>query len=117
FARGVGLVKDLFCIAAAYDDGADMAVGCRQYDDRFAGLGRGEQRKRDQRCYREDCHQCFGSSTCTTNSVPRTPMIAVGVCTRIASGDCLTILPETTASVPLESVLSNSPAFVVVLNT
>ena len=31
----------------------------------------------------------MGSSTCTTNSVPRTPMTAEGVRIFIDSGDCL----------------------------
>src|SRR3954465_12741967 len=52
-----------------------------------------------------------------TNSVPRTPMIELGVRTRIASGDCFTILPEMTASVPFLSEASNWPACVVLSNT
>src|SRR3954471_16956621 len=54
------------------------------------------------------------SLTLTTNSVPRTPMMLDGVRMRIDSGDCFTILPETTASEPLLSEASNSPAWVVV---
>ena len=40
------------------------------------------------------------SSTCTTNSVPRTPMIADGVRIFIDSGDCFTIFPEMAARRP-----------------
>jgi hypothetical protein len=54
-----------------------------------------------------------GSSTLTANSVPRTPMIAEGVRTRIASGERFTIRPETTASVPRLSEASNCPSWVV----
>ena len=54
--------------------------------------------------------------TSTTNSVPRTPRTDAGVRTFIASGDCLAILPETTASEPFESVASNRPWCVVVSN-
>ena len=63
-------------------------------------------------------HQlAVGSSTLTMNSVPRTPMIAAGVLMRMASGDCLTILPETTARVPFFRRVSNSPWWVVVSKT
>ncbi len=44
-------------------------------------------------------------------------MIELGVRTRIASGDCFTILPEMTASVPFFSDASNWPAWVVVSKT
>src|SRR5262245_44198997 len=43
-------------------------------------------------------------------------MIELGVRTRIASGDCLTILPEMTASVPFFRLASNWPACVVLSN-
>ena len=45
----------------------------------------------------------------TTSSVPRTPRIAAGVLMRIASGACLAMRPETTASVPLLSIASSEP--------
>ena len=54
-----------------------------------------------------------GSATLTKNSVPRTPMMLVGVRTRIASGDCLTMRPETTPSVPRFRLASKRPACVV----
>ena len=43
-------------------------------------------------------------------------MIEDGVRTLIASGDCLTILPETTASVPFFSEASKCPLCVVESN-
>ena len=49
------------------------------------------------------------SSTLTTNSVPRTPRIAVGVRSVIASGDCFAMRPEMTESDPLRSDASNWP--------
>src|SRR5712691_3926650 len=72
----------------------------------------------DQRAERQHQHraQLPGSVTFTTNSVPRTPMIDDGVRTLIASGDCLTILPEMTASVPFFSEASKCPLCVVESN-
>src|SRR5258706_8246306 len=75
-------------------------------------------RRDDGRCGSKTHLQlAAGSSTFTMNSVPRTPMIAAGVLIRMASGDCLTILPETTASVPFLRRVSNSPWWVVLSNT
>ena len=69
----------------------------------------GEQRREKRRggqprqgAYRDD------SSTCTRNSVPRTPMMADGVRIFIDSGDCFTILPETAARRPWRRLPSNS---------
>ena len=50
------------------------------------------------------------------SEVPRAPRIAAGVFTRIASGDCLAIFPDTTDSVPWRSDVSNAPWLVVESN-
>src|SRR6185312_2973749 len=97
-----------------HGDGADVAVWRGQHREerrrhRLRGAGGGEGRRDEGRC-------ATGSSTCTTNSVPRTPMIADGVLIFIDSGACWTILPDTAASRPRESVPWNSPAYVVVSN-
>src|SRR5207253_4240220 len=75
-----------------------------------AGAGCREEREREK----PQSYFLAGSSTCTTNSVPRTPMMAEGVRIFIDSGDCLTILPETAARRPWRRLPSNSPACVVV---
>src|SRR5262249_14647595 len=82
--------------------------------------GQGEQRqRRETDKLAPELGQ--GGQSCgpvrTRNSVPRTPRIAAGVRTFIASGDCLASLPETTASVPCFSELSNAPWWVVVSKT
>ena len=50
-----------------------------------------------------------GAPALTRKSVPRAPRIAAGVFTRMASGDCFAILPETTASVPFFRDVSKAP--------
>src|SRR5207253_4929369 len=75
-----------------------------------AGAGCREEREREK----PQSYFLAGSSTCTTNSVPRTPMMAEGVRIFIDSGDCFTILPEIAARRPCRRLPSNSPTCVVV---
>ena len=112
-------VRDaIIAMYSARYPGADMAVllGQDHHQVRLGGAGRqrGQRQEGTERPREPD--QLPPPSARTTNSVPRTPMMELGVCTRIASGDCLTILPETTASVPFLSEASNWPACVVLSN-
>ena len=92
---------------------ADLAVQARQEDveiiARLGAAADGQRREdRDAEQNPRRAAQYF-SPVRTTNSVPRTPRIAAGVLTFIASGVCLAILPETTERVPRLSELSNAP--------
>src|SRR6185503_19798591 len=98
-------------------DGADVAVGLVRDDGEERGARRGaaahggrEERSRGETKQRSPLQREAGSSTCTTNSVPRTPITAEGVRIFIDSGACFTILPDTAASLPCLRLPSNSPA-------
>src|SRR5438132_561271 len=91
----------------------------RRRDDRHLRAAREEHRDRnpeDRADHRGAGSAPAGAPVRTRNSVPRTPSMAAGVRTFIASGDCFAILPETAASVPRLSDVSNAPLWVVESN-
>src|SRR6185295_18443217 len=107
---GVRLAQRDFAIALLHDHGGVLAVLFGQQHD-GAGLAR-----RDQQCEcrdRNEASRLAAHSADTTNSVPRTPRIADGVRTVMASGDCFAIRPEMTESDPFCSAVSKRPLFVV----
>src|SRR5438046_988021 len=116
---------DALLVAVRDHERADRAVGARKQDveivarDRFENghLRTCPDEQGDQQPQRRTVHRPAstppGWPVRTTNSVPRTPSMAAGVRTFIASGDCFAILPETAASVPRLSDDSNAPLSVV----
>src|SRR5512135_1179337 len=105
----------MFFGSPRYDDATNGLAGrWRENDDGFVISSRRLSAKEDEGSEdrREDrrTHQRPASFTRTTNSVPRTPMIDAGVWIRMAPGVCLTMLPETTASVPWRTDASNRPS-------
>ena len=65
------------------------------------------------RAHRSLARHSAGAPARTRNSVPRTPRIAPGVRTFMASGDCRVSRPDTAESVPVRSELSKLPRWVV----
>src|SRR5437773_4404572 len=90
----------------------------RRRDDRHLRASREEHHDRnpEDRADHRPGSAPGGAPVRTRNSVPRTPSMAAGVRTFIASGDCFAILPETAASVPRLSDVSNAPLWVVESN-
>ena len=113
--RGVGLIEGARRLAAGDRDRPWGRALARQEHDEVVpcgAAGQDQQRQRretDERATELGQGGQFFAPARTRNSVPRTPRIAAGVRTFIASGDCLASLPETTASVPCLSELSNAP--------
>src|SRR5947207_11375652 len=121
--------QDPHLISMRHDERAGLSVGAGKENVEIGPRGRGRRRRdhRHLRAAREECRDRnpenradhrpgavpTGPAVRTTNSVPRTPRTAAGVRTFIASGDCLAILPDTAASVPRLSDVSNAPLCVV----
>ena len=115
---GVRLVEDDLAIAVLHHHRGGMPVLRGQQHNALA-LERAAARGGHQHEHRAAQKRAHGGDhrALTTNSVPRTPRTASGVCTVIASGDCFARRPDTTASVPRCSEASKRPALVVESNS
>jgi CHASE2 domain-containing protein len=108
-AIGLDLVMPDLLTSLPLLDNAARGRGLVSVDDFAYRAAQVQLTRGDIVCEVSDGVSEANAPTLTTNSVPRTPSTADGVCSFIALGDCFAIRPDTTASVPLRNDGSKRP--------